>query len=603
MLADSVARERRTRVFRITLIEGDLPTEPISGQVGFLLEIAPDASLRAGYPGSLGLAELIGGFDDARLKAHSLAQALITGEPPLRGLRQLTVFEETVIGELQHALHTIHLHDILIKRKFSQCVFVGHSRFADGIEQLSRIRGIGPRVIRADIAVKVGKLGRIARSFTRLQNSRFDTTSLRSEWHQFLETIDPFGLRHHAMPQRRTWQANEIWFYTTAYTFTNAGLLYEPYFPQPFRFLVDNYLTGGQPLRDRPQAAVDYHQFAKFEFIPSKAELSAARKAIVAHLEAVPLEGRDALARALFVGSNYFKHIFLSRLLSKGLQLTRLMDHWVESVRPAAVVGGNTVFEAYALLAASKAGIPTVVLQHGLFLDYCQFLDPPSDRYFVRGPFWRDFLAPGVQPKAMVLDPPHPVATAEMHVDARRTIVFLTQPFVLPFFHEVELDDLLEVMICCAADAGVELCVRVHPMETVAHYRSKVTELVKQLGRDVEVTYSQGPGLDDVLARSAVAVTYFSTVFQDCLRHRVPVISLDWHDFACKAQMTKFQAFIFARSLAELRQLVSKGVAGKLTSDACDIQAFLANTPAPQLRMAIAKALQAPSRQHHATAA
>lgn len=578
---------------RITLIEGDLPAQLIDGDVGVLLELAPDSSTYRTYPHALSLAQLIGSFDNARTDAHRLAQCLLAAEPPLRGLRQLSVFEEMVIGELQYAMHTVHLHDVLVSRGYSECVFVGPSRFARGIAVLGQLRRCGPRVVHQQ--PKSGMLGRLGRSFARLRNASFDMSSVRQEWRQVLETIDPFGLRHLAKSRwkrGKSWSEGEIWFYTTAYTFTNAGLLYEPYFPQPFRYFVDNPLTGGRALAERGRIGIAVDEFLRFRFIPRAAEINAARNSIVQHLKSIALCGTDALARDMFLGGDFFSETFSKRLLPKGLHLTEMLRHWVETVKPSAVVAGNTVFETYALAAARDRNIPTVVLQHGLFLDYCQFLDPPAERYFVRGRLWRDFLAPTVRPKALVLDPPQNSGQTKMTGGLRRTIVFLTQPFVMPYFHEVELDDLLTTMIDCAVEADVELCVRVHPMESLSHYRARVAALCKSLGREPrEVSFSQGPGLDDVLARAAVAVTNFSTVFQDCLRHGVPVVSLDWHDFASKSLMTGNNVFVFAKSLAELRQQVLAGIAGRLPSSPCDIREFLASTPEVELRTIIESVL------------
>ena len=230
----------------ITLIEGDPTPAANGGDVGILLEAAPDSALRRPYPDALPLAMLIGGFDDAKTTARRIAQRLLADEPVLRGLKQLTVFEETVIGELQHALHTIHLHDLLCVRGYRQCHMSAISRFADGLRHLNRVRGHGPEVIQP--ARDRGALSRLRRSLARLRNAGFDRDSMRNEWHQALEMIDPFGRRHlHRQPAAQ-WSKGEIWFYTTAHTFTNAALLYEPYFPQPFRYLVDNRLSGGRPL-------------------------------------------------------------------------------------------------------------------------------------------------------------------------------------------------------------------------------------------------------------------------------------------------------------------------------------------------------------------
>lgn len=79
-----------------------------------------------------------------------------------------------------------------------------------------------------------------------------------------------------------------------------------------------------------------------------------------------------------------------------------------------------------------------------------------------------------------------------------------------------------------------------------------------------EVMFSSGSGLEEVLRSSAVAVTYCSTVFLDCLRLGIPIISFKWHDFSYKSLLESHSVFNFAQSLAELEQLVGKGLRGEL---------------------------------------
>lgn len=585
---------------RLTLFEGEVSRRSVDGDVGFLLEIADDSEMRAPFKNCLGLRDLIGSFDTARVAAHELARKLLADEPYLRGLRQLNILEETVIGELQHALHTIHLHDVLLARGYDEVVFSGSSRFADGLARLNLLRGTGP-VLRSRNVRSLTTSSRIKRSFNRLYKSKFSLDSIRQEFQQALETIDPYGRRQILAKPASGWREREIWFYTTAYTFTNAGLLYEPFFPQPFRYLVDNALTGGKPLKERNREWIDANAFSDPAFVPSEEELGAARSLITAHVKDVPLSTQSALVRDLFLSSTFFANVFLNRHLPKGLQLTSTLDFWVETVKPSAVIAGNTVFEAYALEAARKRGIPTAVLQHGLFIDYCQFLDPPADHYIVRGQFWKDFLAPEVQAKAIVLNPPQPVNRNSAKSDRRKSIVFIGQPFVLPFWHEAELADLLTALIETAAEANAELCVRVHPMEQVASYKSSVSQLMRKLRKNVSVTYSQGAGLDEVLSGAAVAVTFFSTVFQDCLRHNVPIISLDWHDFASKAQMAEQGAFTFAKTLAHMKELVLDGVTGRLSGSATVIAPFLDETSEETLRSTIRNLLSASEKQDAAS--
>ena len=185
------------------------------------------------------------------------------------------------------------------------------------------------------------------------------------------------------------------------------GLLDQPHFPEPFHYLIENPATGGAPLREQGRSYASIYEFGRTEFIPKPAELAAAKDAIRNHLAQVMLEGPDRLARDLFLDGHFLAGFF-ERMLAQGLYSTSLFDNWAQCTQPAALVVGNPVFEGYALHAARKRAIPTVLLQHGILGDFCQFVDPPVDHYIVRGWFWREFLAPAAASRAKIFTPPQP---------------------------------------------------------------------------------------------------------------------------------------------------------------------------------------------------
>jgi hypothetical protein len=262
-----------------------------------------------------------------------------------------------------------------------------------------------------------------------------------------------------------------------------------------------------------------------------------------------------------------------------------LFDRWVESVRPDAVIVGNPVFEAYALHAARRRGIPTILLQHGILGDFCQFVDPPVDHYVVRGEFWKQFLAPAARSRARVLNPAQAVPVTSATRADSGTLVFISAPYATQeFLDERDLDEILAVLVVAALEAGRELVIRVHPLEQVAYYRQRVGGILAGMPNAPATSYSQGPGLDDVLGRAAVAVTFSSTVFLDCLRHRVPILSFAWHDFSYRRQIEQWGVFRFAHDLVDLKLLIADGLAGRLNPFAKSAESFLAATPGDVLR-------------------
>jgi hypothetical protein len=562
----------------LTILQPGDPIDGITGPVGLLFECAPDSRVRRGNPDALALPELIGDFDTIKRQAFDLATRLLAGEPLLRGIAQLRIFEEVVIRELQYAFHTLHLRRQLRALGIHRCRFVKASRFAATLADL-RERG------ELDVAIDV-PAGRarppvatsLSNSVQRLWQSRLSSAGVRNELRLVLERIDPFHRRRTILP-RRARKRGGLWFYSTAYTFTKAGLLYEPHFPAPFDFLIENAATGGRALRESSRRFVSIYEFASWADAPKQREVRDARAALVAHVGDLPLENEDALARAMLMRSA-FMGTFLGRLLPSGLFGTALFDRWVESVQPDAVIVGNPVFEAYALHAARRRGIPTILLQHGILGDFCQFIDPPVDHYVVRGEFWKQFLAPAARQRACVLNPaPDTSAISATRADSG-TLVFISAPYAMQeFFNEGDLDEIITVLIAAACEAGRELVIRVHPLEQVADYRRRVGGILAGMAIAPAISYSQGPGLEDVLCPAAVAVTFSSTVFLDCLRHRVPIVSFAWHDFSYRTQVEQWGVFRFAHDLVDLKLLIADGLAGRLKPFAKSTEPFLAATP------------------------
>src|SRR5580704_14444237 len=216
--------------------------------IGVPFEMAPDSALSARLADALPLARLIGDFEDKKVQAHALARRLLADEPALRGVRQLGVFEEVVIRELQRGFHLLHLHEELLANGIDECVFTEPSNFGSELATLAQMLGDKLRVTTASPR-RNSAAGSLKRSWRRLRASGLAASALRMELHQLVERIDPYHRRHVLRRKKQQWRHNDIWFYTTARTFTNIGLLYEPYFPNSLRFLVESPLTGGKPLR------------------------------------------------------------------------------------------------------------------------------------------------------------------------------------------------------------------------------------------------------------------------------------------------------------------------------------------------------------------
>jgi len=556
--------------------------------VGIVCERAPDAAAPAGEV--LGFTALFGERSSAIAEAAQLAHILVENEPASRGVQQLRVFEETLVGELEPVLLALRLRDRLRAGNFSRCEIDADCWLAGYADILRDDLQV---VLRA--SSRASRQSRGGRVLARVLRNGFSRPALAREWRQLLDHVDPYHRRARLFAKSgRDWAEGEIWFYSTARTFTNVGLSYEPYSPAPFRFLIESVERGGEPLKGRPSVSIG--EFVTPACAPSHEELQKARIAIERHAKGLALTGAHAQARDALLRGPYFAQ-FIQRLLPLGLFYARLFEEWCARTRPAALMVGNFVFEAYALHAARRHGVPTVLLQHGTTGIENSALDPAADQVVVRGPFWAEFLPENVRRRTQILNVPEPnrlPAPAE-----RKSLLFLTAPyFAQKFWDDSELDDILTALLDAATDAAAEFIVRVHPLEDVRDYRRRLAKLTRATNCTPTITFSQGGPLDPLLQRSAVCVTYSSTAFMDCLRWRVPLVSPGWHDFTYRRAIERHGVFHFADSLANLRRLLRDGLSGDLPcADETALEAFAAATPPDELAQEFERMLRGRTRE------
>jgi hypothetical protein len=555
---------------------------------GLLFQCAPDAPGLTGATAAVPLVELIGEFDMVKQQAARLARKLLQDEPLVRGLQQLAIFEELVIRELQQIIHAKNLHDTLLKRGVTQCSIAGDEPIAEHLLAVAKACGSQLEIDACTSTRKSRKrFASIHRSFDRILESGFHRGVVAREFNEAVSRIDPYHRRPRLTRVRP--QKGGIWFYSTAHTFTAIGLLYESWFPQQFQFLVENPITGGVPLSMHQRKFASPYDYVANGHAPESGEAELATQIIRAHLASVDVDDEERTLVKVYLDGPGFA-TFERRLLPKGLFQTALFRRFVEQVAPACIVVGNPVFEGYLLHAARNAGVPTILLQHGILGDFCQFIDPPVDHYVVRGQFWRDFLPAPAANRAHVLNPPQTSVT-EVQSGTRTKVVFLTAPYAqIRFSASSDLRDILCSLLHVCRENDATLVIRVHPMEQIGYYARLVSSMPESVG--VSIEYSQGPGLMQLLSHAAAAVTYCSTVFLDCLRFRVPIISFDWHNFSFKKQITKEKVFHFAASLENLKNLVRKALRAELPAFEGATDPFLGQTQEQCLRNQLAVLLQ-----------
>lgn len=563
----------------VTVITRNDPLTPAEGAVALLLECAPDASLPCNGDQVPRLEELIGPAEDAKRKAWKLTQNLIAGEPSFGDVLQLHVMEEIIIRELENIFHAVHLDGWLRRHGTSECHFRAPSPYIDRLRSVQSAGGSTYKIV-APLAADRTITQKVRR---RLQDRGVGgiRESLVLGARRFFPNVARLAA---ATPgARKNKGKGGWWFYSTAYTFTNIGLAYEPHLPQALNYLVDSSEPGMGPLRERSRDYFDLYAWANWSDLPGRKSVDELRNVFRKQISSVALRGEEDLARNVFLRSAAFQ-TYLNRTLPLSCFHSRIFKNFLDDVRPEVVFVGNAAFEGPLLQLARKRGIPTVLLQHGILGDYYQLMDQPADTLLVRGSFWKEFVAESMRPRTRILNVPTDIHPRQAVTKSTRSnILFLTSvDAALTHTHESDLREILTHLLIVADTSGRKLVIRVHPMEPIGYYRRIAEQICVTRRLSPTVEYSQGPGLENVLLESAVAVTYASTVFLDCLRLGIPIISFAWHDFSYKALIERHGVFHFARDFADLDRLVREALAGQL-SVSSEYQSFLAPTTSREL--------------------
>lgn len=544
---------------------GDLPPTP-DGLTGLLVECAPDATWvpRGAFP----ITDLLGSSARAKSAGATLLQKLLEREPEFDGVRHMYALKEILIHAATDAYRALNLHGFLQKHGIANCVFRSPTPIAQSLTRIGEWTATPYNISipRAPNRNPMGAtLGHVRRN------------GLGGLWqvptlglHRLLPLTSRVLLhRRHAQGDPGAW-----WFYSTFYTFTNIGLAYEKSLRCKFHYMIADPGSAEKPLKRSRRDWTEIYGYLSPSQIPSGRELGRIRQQLVEHLLGMRLSDEELLVRNIMMESAEFK-LFLERLLPLGCLQARAFDKWFERERPALLVVGNESQEGYLLQKARTVGLRTLLLQHGILGDFYQATEHSADVLVVRGEFWRKFVSEKSRERCVVLNCESPEANTAGAPG--RELLFVTTDYTYHrLFHLEDLVDILRECVRVAAQLDRTLLIRIHPRESTALYR-QILERLSSEGFNANLEFSQGPELDRAISRSAVAVLYSSTVFLDCLRLGVPIVSFDWHDFAYKEQLKQYGVFNFAENLKHLNDLLVDGLTNRL-KPATNYDDFLAPT-------------------------
>lgn len=548
-----------------------------TGTVGLLCEFAPDSPWLRESEQHYGPDEILGSVDAALPVAYALVSKLLQSAPVIEGLPVLSIFEELLLEQVSYMVQAFHLDRWISAEGFSSCRFDSYSPWLDRLQQVRKVTGSAYSLL-AEVPLMQAHRG--GRALQKLWESRPAPA-------EFLRRVMPLWSRRVAAAAKRKHARDAprggIWFYSTAYNYTKIGLQYEPYLPQKLNFLVEDPSTGGKRLGEVGRPSHWLYAWSRNSDIPTSAEVRSVGGRITAALAELALTDEEGALRTVLLNSELWRH-FLTRGLPFVMFNNRALQRWRQAVLPEMIVVGNAGDERVLLMREGVERVPVVLLQHGIMHWTYAVTDEPVDVFLLRGPFFQRAVNEKLRRKTVVHNFPDLGAIPQQGGVERKDILFITTPYDVPvLFHEEDLRDILRSLLLVAAATQRRLVIRVHPNETISAYERAVAELQQELGVQAEVAYSQGPGADEVFAHSCVAVLHFSTMFLDCLRHGIPIVSFGWHWFPNKRQFEEEGILHFAADLRGFENLVRQGIDGKLPVRRDRLEEFLAASEPQEL--------------------
>jgi hypothetical protein len=577
----------------LTLYGTDSDLSAVKGDAGMLCEFAPDSPWLKATERYYRPDELLGSADDALNIAHSVVSKLIEHLGAIAGISSLAILEEPLLEQVSYCAQTLHLDRWICSQGFSACRFDSYSPWLDRLRQIKKLTGS-----KYDLtaSMPLGQANWLQRGIVDLRKSiRRPSEFFRRVaplWSRVLSAVFTRG-------GARKVPRGGIWFYSTAYNYTKIALEYEPYFPHKMNFLVEDADTGGKRLSEIGRDSYVIYAWSRAADVPSISEVRRAGQKITEAVTSVPLAADEDLLRTALLKSEWWDR-FKKRILPFALFHGRALERWCDAVTPEMLVVGNAGWERSLLQSNSAEHITSLLLQHGIMHRVYAVADQPVTYFLLRGRFFQNLVNDRLRQKTILCNYPQKTDQALLRDrNAGRDILFITMPYdILPLFHRGDLRDILGCLLRVSCNLKRQLLIRVHPMESIFSYQKLVSEIQHEFGLSCNVVYSQGPNAEEILARSSVAVLYFSTMFLDCLTHGIPIISPDWHWFANKCHFKQAAIFNFASDLSDLERLVQLGIDGLLESRRTSLEDFLAPTQPEEISKVLSDLWQSRRRSH-----
>lgn len=241
--------------------------------------------------------------------------------------------------------------------------------------------------------------------------------------------------------------------------------------------------------------------------------------------------------------------------------LTQCWESYLDQAQPRLIVTANQwSIEGWLMRIASQRNIPVLQLMHGAVGGYLYTRTPlSSDKLVVWGDFWRDLWPKEEQSQIVVYNPGRKFAPVQRQPNrAQRRVSFVSWPLAeVPYYNQSELlDGFIHLFQRLSTQMNCDVTLRFHPRENPGDMTERWQALYGAIPANVE--FSKNEPLDDVLARTAVAVMFHSTVMLNCIASRIPVIIPGWTDFGWNQALKDKAGVYLALNWADLERCLSQ---------------------------------------------
>lgn len=214
------------------------------------------------------------------------------------------------------------------------------------------------------------------------------------------------------------------------------------------------------------------------------------------------------------------------------------------------------------LMLCKARGIPATACHHGALDFRMAFKRRHADRYLAKTELELDYLREvcGLDP-GEITPTSHVTATripfSPTSLGERDWLVYFTEPYAVGAWRSGEVHaTILPELARLARQTGLRLILKLHPFESVRHFRKLAKRLLSKEER-AQTQIISAPLDPEQWARTRFAVAVESSVAIECTQRGIPIFLMSWLRNRSYGYVRQFQKFKVGQVLHELADIAS----------------------------------------------